>query len=240
MPENRGRYTMIILGGVTVAIVAAAFTIAALQPDGDVGAAPTPTGVPAPTSVAPSPRPTLSPTATPELPPQAELTQEGWLVKPVTTDPERFGVAMIEATTTFDPNKSEHYEWVTYLRDWLIVGPRDRDIRNDSEQAALLMGRGGELYDVLPSDDFWADLASKEGFLTASVSDVSVTPAPEVFVNEWDITGTVTFNYTMNNGGTIQSWSESAGELQVRVACESDAAGNALPCEATRWYSPTE
>lgn len=227
MAVNRARYFGIFAGAGCIVLVAALAIVTWINAPKDDAPPSTPTSVA-------SPRPTesaahSSPEPTAEADPAP--TAEGWVTAPVTTDPETFGVAMLEAANTFNAAASEHYEFVRYLESWLQLrpagGPGGTTPEDFLKDSIDLLG----LYAVI-EDDKWADLALAETTSSVMLSNVTVEPAPEQFPEQWDITADVTVSRT-SRGYTTE---ESIGEWSVRVACVIADDGTAQPCYAVRWF----
>lgn len=227
MAVNRARYFGIFAGAGCIVLVAALAIVTWINAPKDDAPPSTPSSVasPRPTESAPNP----SPDPTTEADPGP--TAEGWVTAPTTTDPETFGVAMLKAANTFDAAESEHYEFVRYLKSWLQLrpagGPGGTTPEDFLETSIKMVG-----LNVVIEDDKWADLALARTTSSVMLSNVTVEPAPEQFLEQWDITADVTVSRTSRDY-TIE---ESIGEWSVRVACVIADDGTAQPCYAVRWF----
>lgn len=227
MAVNRARYFGIFAGAGCIVLVAALAIVTWINAPKDDAPQPAPSSVassrPTESAAHPSPEPTTEADPGP--------TAEGWVTAPTTTDPEKLGVAMLEAANTFNAAASERYEFSRYLEAWLQAPPAlagEEDWQEDFLETSIDMVG----LNVVIEDDKWADLALAETTSSAMLSNVTVEPAPEQFPEQWDITADVTVSRT-SRGYTTE---ESIGEWSVRVACVIADDGTAQPCYAVRWF----
>jgi hypothetical protein len=112
---------------------------------------------------------TPSETASPEgavVDPDA--AEQGWTPEPITTEPEVYIRAALEAASTFDTQASSRDEWLAYLDSWFTPDTRYND---PADQLAAMEESQVELRQgvVLPREE-WESLAREDGRIVAVTS----------------------------------------------------------------------
>jgi hypothetical protein len=200
---------------------------------------------------APSPTPTAASTASssPTAPagPDGEsvdptASDHGWVPEPITTDPELYIRAALEAASTFDTTKSSRDDWLTYLDTWFTPDTRyseaDQPARMKAAQLELRQGV------VLPEDQ-WNSLATEDGRVVAKATgDVTFVPVTEDPSGDMSIgTTDVTLTYTRSDGSGGETSYDENVRVSVQVLCgegtvpTSNSAQQAGDCKVVRFFT---
>ncbi|MCK6066538.1 MULTISPECIES: hypothetical protein [Microbacterium] len=205
--QSRGLLWAVIGGAVLAAAIVVGVLVAVTSQGGT--AQPASSSPPTPTA-----GPTSS-TSTGEVV-DAAAVEAGWVPEPITTDPESYLRAAIEAAGTVDTTRATRDEWVTYLDTWFTPDPRFQD---PDEQAAQTARYQLTMRDaVIFPDQVWDSLARQNGRVIAStMGEISFTPVPDydgddMFIGTSDVV--LTFTQTGEDGA------ESSYEEQVRVSAQ--------------------
>ncbi len=222
-----------IVGAVAILIAVIAIIVASVSrgadpgPSGEVtpfGPAPTGSSQPTPTSTSTDPGTDPSGPFDPEA--------KGWVVEPITTDPEKYVTAALEAVLTFDTRNTSREEFLAYLETWMTPTTSDKVTADNKRVLAN---------QVLLSEGEWATLTDLQGTSTPTlVGEVSPLEGPDD--GSYKV-ARATFDVTMRPGDPSD---ETSGWMQnrtigVMVQC-SDASVPAPgtdqkpgDCKVLRW-----
>ena len=161
-----------IVGAVVILVAIVAIIVASLNR----GADPSPTGSGTPTATSssgpaqPTPGPSeVAPGTDPSFPFDPEA--KGWVVEPITTDPEKYVRAALEAVLTFDTRNTSREEFLGYLNTWMTPALSEQTTEDNKRVLAN---------QVLLSEGEWATLTELQGTSTPElVGEVSPLEAPE-------------------------------------------------------------
>lgn len=196
---------VILLAGIITIIIVAVTTPTAPAPDA--------TSVPGPTSSS-SGAPTdaygdlVDPTA----------EDNGWRGEPLTSDPELYAAAALEAAATFDTTRASRDEWLAYLDSWFTPDTRytSQNDRKAELDAARLELRQGV---VLPEQE-WDSLASEDGRVIAKGGPVALGPVTDDASGDMAIgTADVVLTFTRTDGSGAESSYEESVRVSVQVLC---------------------
>ncbi len=161
-----------IVGAVVILVAIVAIIVASLNR----GADPSPTGSGTPTATSPSrsAQPTPDPSGTtPGTGPSSPFDPEaeGWVVEPITTDPEKYVLAALEAVLTFDTRNTSREEFLAYLNTWMTPALSEQTTEDNKRVLAN---------QVLLSEGEWATLTELQGTSTPElVGEVSPLIGPD-------------------------------------------------------------
>lgn len=235
---RRGGLVWAILGGVVliIGVVAIIVTVVVSQP-GPVDS-PTPGSTARPTS----PAPTTSTGANGEFV-DPSASESGWRPEPITTDPEAYIGAALEAASTFDTTKSSREDWLAYLDTWFTPDTRytSEADRVEAMQASQVEMRQGV---ILPEED-WGSLANEDGRVVAvTAGEVAFVPVAEDPSGDMSIgTADVTLTFTRSDGGDGKASYDESVRVSVQVLCGSgsvpspDTAQRAGDCKVVRYFT---
>lgn len=198
---------LILVAGIVAIIVIA--VIPSAEPD------PQPSSTPAATE--PASDPSESPAADGEVVDPA-VFERGWRSEPITTDPETYVRAALEAAATFDTTLSDREEWLDYLDSWFTSDTRYAQAEQaDRMAAAQLELRQGV---VLPQQE-WDSLAGEDGRVVATTTgEVVFVPVTEDSSGDMSIgTADVTLSFTRSDGGDEETSYDDVVRVSVQVLC---------------------
>lgn len=198
---------LILVAGIVAIIVIA--VIPSAEPD------PQPSSTLAATE--PASDPSESPAADGEVVDPAVI-ERGWRVEPITTDPETYIRAALEAAATFDTTLSGREEWLDYLDSWFTPDTRYAQAEQaDRMAAAQLELRQGV---VLPQQE-WDSLAGEDGRVVATTTgEVVFVPVTEDSSGDMSIgTADVTLSFTRSDGGDGETAYDDVVRVSVQVLC---------------------
>jgi len=234
---RRGTMWAIVGGAVLLAAIVAIIASAILAQ---------PTTGPAPTdAITRSPSPTEPETTEPPagafVDPQA--VERGWMPEPITTDPEMYIRAALEAASTFDTQASSRDEWLAYLDTWFTPDTRYSD---PADQDAAMQASRTEMRQgvVLPQQE-WDSLAGEDGRVVATTTgQIAYVPVTEDPSGDMSIgTADVTLTFTRSDGGDGEVSYDEQVRVSVQVLCgpESeptpDTAQQAGDCKVVRYFT---
>ena len=117
--SGRGSLVWAIVGGLVLVAGIVAIIVTAIVSQ------PSPGSTPVPGSTAGAGAPSApEPTAPTGVFVDPAATERGWTPEPITTDPEIYIRAALEAASTFDTTKSSREEWLDYLDTWFTPDTR--------------------------------------------------------------------------------------------------------------------
>lgn len=205
----------------------------------------------------PTSSPTSSPSSAPASPPpsapspsdgppgevvDASTASRGWVPEPITTDPEIYITAALEAAGTFDTTLSTRDEWLAYLDSWFTPDTRYNEAERDAQlKAAQLEMRQGVL---LPREE-WDSLAREDGRVEAAVTgDVVFVPVLEDSSGDMSIgTADVVLTFTRSDGSGGEVSYDDLVRVSVQVLCGPGSvptAGSAQvagDCKVVRFFT---
>ncbi|MDO5862937.1 MULTISPECIES: hypothetical protein [Micrococcales] len=230
---RRGLAWAIIGGLVLIAGIVAIIVSSTLS-------SPSPTGSPGGNSNTPSPGGTES--AGGEFVDPA-VSERGWVPEPITTDPETYIRAALEAASTFDTTLSTREEWLDYLDSWFTPDTRytseaDQQSSVDDAQVELRTGV------VLPQEE-WDSLAREDGRVVAKTSgDVIYVAVSDDASGDMSIgTSDVTLTFTRSDGDGGETAYEEPVRVSVQVLCGPasvptlESAQQAGDCKVVRYFT---
>ncbi|MCR2811310.1 MULTISPECIES: hypothetical protein [unclassified Microbacterium] len=165
----------------------------------------------------------------------------GWTPEPITTDPETYIRAALEAASTFDTTKSSRADWLNYVDTWFTPDTRynaaDRPARMKSAQVELRQGV------VLPEEE-WESLAAEDGRVVATVAgEVSFVPVAEDPSGDMSLgTADVVLTFTRSSEGGESSYEETV-RVSVQVLCGPESVPTlqtgqrAGDCKVVRYFT---
>lgn len=235
--SRRRGTTWAIIGGAVLVGAIVAIVVSSLLAQ----SAPVPTPTPARTS---------SPGAPPtEAPGRAEAVVDpgaddrGWTPEPITTDPEKYIRAALEAASTFDTQASSREEWLAYLDAWFTPDTRyDDPVDQESAlQASRTEMRQGV---VLPQRE-WESLANEDGRVVATApGPVTFVPVTQDPSGDMSIgTADVTLTFTRSDGSGGETSYEEQVRVSVQVLCgpasvpTPDSGQQAGDCKVVRYFT---
>ena len=231
--QSRGLVWAIIGGFVLMAgVVAIVVTAVVSQQGPTTPPIPETTSTPSPTAPAGSDDVFVDPTA----------SAHGWIPEPITTDPEPYIRAALEAASTFDTTKGSRDEWLTYLDTWFTPDTRysasDQPARMKAAQLELRQGV------VLPEDQ-WTSLAAEDGRVVAKArGDVTFVPVTEDPSGDLSIgTADVTLTYTRSDESDGETSYDEVVRVSVQVLCGErsvptpNSAQQAGDCKVVRYFA---
>lgn len=171
------------------------------------------------------------------------VSEHGWVPEPITTDPETYIRAALEAASTFDTTLSTREEWLDYLDSWFTPDTRytsevDQKSAMDASQVELRTGV------VLPQEE-WDSLAREDGRVVAKTNgDIVYVPVSDDASGDMSIgTSGVTLTFTRSDGdGGDTSYDEKV-RVSVQVLCgpasvpTPDSAQRAGDCKVVRYFT---
>ncbi|WP_341976049.1 hypothetical protein [Microbacterium sp. LWO13-1.2] len=94
------------------------------------------------------------------------VMDHGWRPEPITTDPETYIRAALEAASTFDTTKGEREAWLDYLDTWFTPDTR---FNSEADQLTAMTDSQGLMRQgvVLPQQE-WDSLANEDGRVVAT------------------------------------------------------------------------
>jgi hypothetical protein len=149
----------------------------------------------------------------------ASVDERGWVVEPITPDPETYIRAALAAAGTFDTTRSSRDEWLSYLDSWFTPDTRytsEADRRTELNAAKLELRQSV----VLPEES-WESLSGESGRVTSRVNeDLTFAPVEGDVSGDMTIgTGLVDVTFTRSDpSGEEASYTETA-EVSVQVLC---------------------
>lgn len=236
--SRRGGLTWALVGGLVLVGGIIAIIISALIGQTD----------PAPT-VAPSAS-TTEPGSTPTPPANVggefvdpSAAERGWAVEPITSDPELYIRAALQAAATFDTTKSSREEWLDFLDTWFT--PDTRYATEGDQQAALEASRVELRQGVVLPQEEWDSLASENGRVVATISgEVVFVPVAEDSSGDMSIgTADVTLTYTRLDGAGDEASYDETVRVSVQVLCgvssvpTPGSAQQAGDCKTVRYFT---
>ncbi|MFE7843558.1 hypothetical protein ACFUTX_00030 [Microbacterium sp. NPDC057407] len=219
----------ILLAGIIAIIVVALSSQPATEPD--------PTGTPQPTGY---------PSSTPPDPGDAVVDPDagakGWRGEPITSDPELYAAAALEAAATFDTTRASRDEWLAYLDSWFTPDTRytSQGDREAELEAARLELRQGV---VLPQAE-WDSLAAEDGRMVAEAESIAMGPVTDDASGDMAIgTTDVVLTFTRADGSGVESSYEESVRVSVQVLCGEgsvptpDSPQQAGDCKVVRFFT---
>jgi hypothetical protein len=176
---------------------------------------------PSPTDSTPSPG-TSSPSAT--TAPDGSVVdpdaaERGWTPEPITTDPNQYMRAALEAASTFDTTRSTREEWLDYLDTWFTPDTRftsEEDQQSSVDDAQVELRSGV----VLPQAE-WDSLAREDGRVVARAEgDLVYVAVSDDASGDMTIgTSDVVLTFTRSNGSGGESSYDERVRVSVQVLC---------------------
>lgn len=223
-----------IIGGLVLIAGIAAIVVSSLLEQSASG--PTENDTPQPTTSTSTERPRAGDV-------DASVVDRGWLPEPITTDPEVYMRAALEAAATFDTTKSTREEWLDYLDTWFTPDTR---YTSEADQLAAMETSQVELRTgvVLPQEE-WDSLANEEGRVAATATgDVVYVPVTDDASGDMSIgTSDVTLLSTRSDGSGGETSYEEQVRVSVQVLCgpgsvpTPDSPQRAGDCKVVRYFT---
>lgn len=225
-----------IAGAIVLLVGVAALVIGSLVGNGTTSEV-DPTDPSLPTAAAGSiPSPTTSVV-------DVSAAEQGWIPEPITTDAETYVRAALSAAGTFDTQKSDYEEWITYLGTWFTPDTRyesESDREAELAAAKLEMRQGV----VLPETE-WDSLANEKGRVSSVArGDVSLSDVPQDASGDMTIgTADVVITYTRADGSGGEVTYEESSRVSVQVLCgpasapAPNTAQSAGDCKVVRYFT---
>jgi hypothetical protein len=235
--SSRGGLVWAIVGGIVLVAGIVAIVIGAIvtQPSPDNAQSPEPD------SSSPSPAATATPSADAVVV-DPSVIDHGWSAEPITTEPDLYMRAALDAASTFDTTKSTREEWLDYLDSWFTPDTRYSDAaeQRDAMAASQVELRQGV---VLPQAE-WDSLANEDGRVVARAGDVVLVPVTEDPSGDMSIgTADVTLTFTRADSSGGETSYEAVVRVSVQVLCGAgsvptpDTAQRAGDCKVVRYFA---
>jgi hypothetical protein len=172
-------------------------------------------------TAAPSASATAAPSIESDTVVDPEVVDRGWVAEPITTDPETYARAALEAAGTFETSRASRDEWVSWLKTWFTPSPLYADPTVALEQMERYQDELDEQV-LLPQTD-WDDLATTDGQVSATVSGpLGHLELPETSaVHVWTFTGDVVLTYSRADD-TSEDYTDTV-RVSVQVVCAGDS-----------------
>ena len=235
--SRRRGMTWAIIGGAVLVGAIVAIVVSSLLAQ----SAPAPIASPTTTSSSGE-----SPTETPgraDAVVDPSAVDRGWTPEPITTDPETYIRAALEAASTFDTQASSREEWLAYLDAWFTPDTRYDD---PVDQQSVLQASRTEMRQgiVLPQQE-WESLANEDGRVVAATrGPVIFVPVTQDPSGDMSIgTADVTLTFTRSDGSGGETSYEEQVRVSVQVLCgpasvpTPDSGQRAGDCKVVRYFT---